>query len=252
MHKKVKQKREILIILICIVLIAISMVVIKEPKLDGLLKEATISINKLATPKVIIQNDAENNATTNELKKEILELKEALKLRKTLSEYSVETATILSRNKSYWLNNIIIDKGKRNGLSENMAVITDSGMIGILSKVYKTSSEVKLITSNDTANKISVSIKVGETDTYGILNGYDKKDNLIKVIGVDKNIEIKSGDVVLTSGLSEYIPKGLYIGKVKKVERDKYNLSKSLYIETKQDFNNIHYVTVLKEVKWFQ
>ena len=159
MHKKVKQKREILIILICIVLIAISMVVIKDPKLDGLLKEATISINKLTTPKVIIQNDAENNATTNELKKEISELKEALKLRKTLSEYSAETATILSRNKSYWLSNIIIDKGKRNGLSENMAVITDSGMIGILSKVYKTSSEVKLITSNDTANKISVSIK---------------------------------------------------------------------------------------------
>lgn len=252
MHKKVKRKREILIILICIVLIIISMVVIKEPKLDGLLKGATISINKLITPKVIIQNDIKNDATTDELKKEISELKEALKLRKTLSEYSVETATILSRNKSYWLNNIIIDKGKREGLSENMAVITDNGMIGILSKVYKTSSEVKLITSNDTANKISVSIKVGETDTYGILNGYDKNDNLIKVTSIDKNVEIKNGDIVLTSGLSEYIPRGLYIGKVKKVERDKYSLSKSLYIETKQDFNNIHYVTVLKEVKWFQ
>ena len=252
MHKKVKQKREILIILICIALIVISMFVIKDSKLDGLLKEATISVNKLATPKVIIQRDTENDATTNELKKEISELKEALKLRKTLSEYNVETATILSRNKSYWLNNIIIDKGKRDGLSENMAVVTDSGMIGILSKVYKTSSEVKLITSNDTANKISVSIKVGETDTYGILNGYDKKNNLIKVTGVDKNIEIKNDDVVLTSGLSEYIPRGLYIGKVKKVERDKYSLSKTLYIETKQDFNNIHYVTVLKEAKWFQ
>ena len=249
MHKKVKQKREILIILICIALIVISMLVIKDSKLDGLLKEATISVNKLATPKVIIQRDTENDATTNELKKEISELKEALKLRKTLSEYNVETATILSRNKSYWLNNIIIDKGKRDGLSENMAVVTDSGMIGILSKVYKTSSEVKLITSNDTANKISVSIKVGETDTYGILNGYDKKNNLIKVIGIDKNIEIKNDDVVLTSGLSEYIPRGLYIGKVKKVERDKYSLSKTLYIETKQDFNNIHYVTVLKEAK---
>ena len=249
MHKKVKQKREILIILICIVLIVISMIVIKDPKLDGLLKEATISVNKLATPKVIIQHDTENNATTNELKKEISELKEALKLRKALSEYSVETATILSRNKSYWLNNIIIDKGKRDGLSENMAVVTDSGMIGVLSKVYKTSSEVKLITSNDVANKISVSIKVGETDTYGILNGYDKKNSLIKVIGIDKNIDIKNDDIVLTSGLSEYIPRGLYIGKVKKVERDKYSLSKTLYIETKQDFNNIHYVTVLKEIK---
>ena len=252
MHKKVKRKREILIILICIALIIISMVVIKEPKLDGLLKGATISINKLITPKVIIQNDIKNDATTDELKKEISELKEALKLRKTLSEYSVETATILSRNKSYWLNNIIIDKGKREGLSENMAVITDSGMIGLISKVYKTSSELKLFTSNDTAKKISVSIKVGDTDTYGILNGYDKNDNLIKVTGIDKNVEIKNGDIVLTSGLSEYIPRGLYIGKVKKVERDKYSLSKSLYIETKQDFNNIHYVTVLKEVKWFQ
>lgn len=249
MHKKVKKREKILIIITCIILIIVSMIMIKNPQLDGLLKEATMSINKLTTPKVISQDNVENSATTNELKQEISELKEALELKKTLSEYSVETATVLSRNKSYWLNSIVIDKGKKDGLAENMAVITTDGMVGILSKVYKTSSEVKLITSSDTANKISVSIKIDSTDTYGILNGYNKDENLIKVIGVDKNIEIKKDDIVLTSGLSEYIPRGLYIGKVKKVERDKYGLSKSLYIETKQNFNNIHYVTVLKDAK---
>ena len=44
-------------------------------------------------------------------------------------------------------------------------------------------------------------------------------------------------------------PRGIYIGTVDKIINDKYDLSKTLYIKTKQDFNNIHYVTILKENK---
>ena len=42
-------------------------------------------------------------------------------------------------------------------------------------------------------------------------------------------------------------PGGIYIGVVEGIESDKYNLSKTLYIKTEQDFNEIHYVTILKE-----
>ena len=41
-------------------------------------------------------------------------------------------------------------------------------------------------------------------------------------------------------------PGGIYIGTVEKVESDKYDLSKTVYIKTYQNFNDIHYVTVLK------
>ncbi len=54
------------------------------------------------------------------------------------------------------------------------------------------------------------------------------------------------GDVVLTSGLGQSTPQGIYIGTVEKIESDKYNLSKNVYIKTYQDFNDIHYVTVLR------
>ena len=53
-----------------------------------------------------------------ELEAEIQELKEALELNKTLTEYEPVNATILSRNKSYWFNTITIDKGRKSGIKE--------------------------------------------------------------------------------------------------------------------------------------
>jgi len=53
----------------------------------------------------------------------------------------------------------------------------------------------------------------------------------------------------VTSGLGEVFPAGIYVGTVEKIESDKYNLSRNVYIKTKQNFNSIHYVTVLKEAK---
>lgn len=183
------------------------------------------------------------------LEKEIEELKKELDLNKTLTEYDIVNATIMSRNKSYWFNNMMIDKGKKDGIKKDMAVVTKDGLIGKISKVYYNSSEIKLITSDDINYKVSVSIKTGNGDSYAILNGYDKKSGYIKVGGVDKNSDVKEKDTIVTSGLGGMFPGGIYVGEVVKISSDKYDLSKTLYIKTNQDFNNIHYVTVLKEKK---
>ena len=127
-----------------------------------------------------------------------------------------------------------------------MAVITKNGLIGKITKVGNYSSEVKLITSDDIKFKVSVSIKTNEDDNYAILNGYDKSTGLIKLSGIDKTTNINIDDSVVTSGLGELFPSGIYVGQVKDIKNDKYNLSKIVYIKTNQDFNDIHYVTVLK------
>ena len=180
------------------------------------------------------------------LEKEIQELKEVLELNKTLTEYEPINATILSRNKSYWFNILTIDKGSSSGIREDMAVITKNGLVGKISKVYKTSSEVKLITSDDINYKVSVVVKTGEIDNYAIMNGYDSSTGLILASGIDKTTNINPGDQVLTSGLGHLFPAGIYIGEVEDIQNDRYNLSKIISIRTKQNFNDIHYVTVLK------
>lgn len=183
------------------------------------------------------------------LEKEIDELKKQLELNKTLTEYNIENATIVSRNKSYWFNNISIDKGSKSGIKEGQAVITSNGLIGKISKVSYYSSEVKLLTSDDINFKVSISIKANNTDNFAILNGYDNKTNQFILKGIDKNANIQVGDDVLTSGLGGVFPTGIYVGKIERLVNDKYDLSKTAYIKSKQDFNNIHYVTVLKEKK---
>ena len=255
--KKDKKKSIISLFIILIVLLALlsgSLLITRNK--NTFLKDGVILIEKIFMYPFTALNKEKNETQTesytiqknvNEsLEKEIQELKEKLELNKTLTEYEPINATVLSRNKSYWFNTITIDKGSKSGIKNNMAVITKNGLIGKITKVSNYSSEVKLITSDDVKFKVSVSIKTNEDDNYAILNGYDKKTGLIKISGIDKTTNINVDDSVLTSGLGEMFPSGIYVGQVKEIKNDKYNLSKIVYIKTNQDFNDIHYVTVLK------
>ncbi len=258
-RKNKKKKKYIIIGLIFSILLLLGVSLIIDRKtgmMEDFFKDGAVLINKIVmypftsirnkdtvpqTESYIIQKNI--NAS---LEKEIEELKKVLELNKTLTEYDVVNATILSRNRSYWFQTITIDKGKKSGIKKDMAVITKDGLIGKITKVSNYSSEVKLITANDKAFKVSISIRTNGVDHYAVLDGYDKKTSLIKATGIDKTAPIQVGDTVLTSGLGGMFPTGIYIGLVEKIEEDKYNLSKNVYIKTLQDFNDIHYVTVLK------
>jgi len=257
MKKKNKKKTYIIIFLSLIILLGISLFIDRKTgKIERVLKSFTTIAQQVAIyPFTALNNDKNNNQNesyiiqknvNSSLEKEIKELKDALDLNKTLTEYSPINATILSRNKSYWFNTINIDKGKKSGIEKNMAVITKNGLIGKISKVYNNTSEIKLLTSDDTNFKVSIAIKTNEIDNYAILNGYDKKTGLITASGIDKTTTINIGDKVLTSGLGEMFPAGIYIGTVEKITSDKFNLSKTIHIKTNQNWSDIHYVTVLK------
>ena len=258
MKKKKKNNKKKLITIISIIVISIGLISVSLLLHfnNTFLKDTAMIIEKIIMYPFTALNKEKNESQSesyliqkninSSLEKEIQELKDALELNKTLTEYVPVNSTILSRNKSYWFNTITIDKGKSSGIKKNMAVITKNGLLGRISNVSRNSSEVKLITSDDVNFKVGIVIKTNDVDNYAILNGYDKKKNLITVTGIDKTTNINIGDAVLTSGLGEMFPAGIYIGEVQEIQNDKYNLSKIVKIKTKQDFNDIHYVTVLK------
>ena len=264
MYKNKKKKQmnlKVLIIVVAVVVIfglAVSVYMSRSPFLgEGIIKDIVTVINKVVMYPFTALNGEKNvdqsesyliqkNANAS-LEEEIQELKDVLSLNNTLTEYTPINATILSRNRSYWFNQIMIDKGSNDGIKEDMAVVTKHGLVGKISKVYRNSSEIKLITSDDVNYKVSVAIQTGNGDSYAILNGYDADTECVMVTGVDKMSTVKKGDTIVTSGLGGMFPGGIYVGVVEDVKSDKYDLSKTLYIKTSQDFNNIHYVTVLKE-----
>ena len=183
-----------------------------------------------------------------ELKDNIKELKNILDLNNTLTEYNIVNATVISRNKN-WFNTINIDKGSNDGLKEDMIVISKGGLIGKIIKTSFYTSEVKLITTSNLDLKISVSIKHDDNYTYGILSGYNKDSKLLLVNDIIDNTNITKGDLVLTSGLSETYPKGIIVGYVDNIKTDHLGISKIISVKSEVDFNNIFYVSVLKEAK---
>lgn len=181
-----------------------------------------------------------------ELRREIAALKEELNIEYVLSDYDKLNATVLSRNIGYWYNTITIDKGSYNGVETDMVAVNSTGLIGKVIKTTTFTSDIRLITTSDTNNRISVSISNGENKLNGLIKGYDYKENKLEVEGISNTEEVNIGDKVYTSGLGGVFPSGILIGSVESIDTDEYDLAKIIKVTPSADFDDINYVTILK------
>ena len=78
---------------------------------------------------------------------------------KDISKYDPISTTVIARNPDQWMNTIVIDKGSKAGIKNNMAVMTSEGLIGRTTKVNQFSSQVDLISTNTRVGKLSVNIQ---------------------------------------------------------------------------------------------
>ena len=184
-------------------------------------------------------------AQIEELQEEVTELKSTLELNSTLSEYTYLNATVVNRNVGYWYNTLTIDKGSKNGINKGDAVITNNGLVGEIIKVSNFSSTVKLLTTDEISNKISIKIQSEDKKHYGLLTGYDQKKNVYKIEGITESDKIKKGDMVATTGLTNYFPSGILIGHVSKIVKDEYDLNSIVEVTPSVSFDNIRVVTIL-------
>lgn len=274
-RRNTRIKHIYLIVLLVVIIIAVLSYVIKSDKklnmFESLIKDSVVSVQKIIyTPiknfstmiddffslkdvleenknlKSNVEKIESLEAENMELKQEINKLKQELNIEYVLSEYDYLNATVVSRNSLYWYNTLTIDKGTHNGIEEGMVVINSTGLIGKIVNVSTFSSDVKLITTNDTNNKISVTITNGENRLTGLINGYSYEDGYLKVEGISNTETVNIGDYVYTSGLGGVFPSGILIGQVENVVTDVYDLSKIINVKPSANFDDINYVTILK------
>lgn len=264
----------IVIILIILLLIIFSFTLKEDRKLskaESLLKDGLIYSEKIITYpfNYIKENikeykklkDANKNnniletsidridsieAENIELRRQLETLKEELNINYTLSDYEYLNATVISRNVGYWHNKITINKGTYNGVEKDMVVISSKGLIGKVIKTSTFTSDVRLITTSDTSNKISVHISNGDNNLYGLINSYDYNKNVLELEGISNTKDVNIGDYVYTSGLGGVFPTGILIGIVEEITTDSYDLAKIIKVKPSADFNDINYVSILK------
>jgi rod shape-determining protein MreC len=183
-------------------------------------------------------------AQVHELEKDNNELRDILGEEETLSDFEPLQATVIGRNPDRWHEMIIINKGKTNGIKKNMAVVTAHGLIGKVKTVNQFSSTVQLLSAMDPKNRISAIVQ-GETDVFGLVEGYDKEKKALLIKAIPSGVEIKKGQNVITSGLGGVFPKGLQIGKVIDVKPDQYGLNQTALVEPGADFYDLENIIVI-------
>lgn len=274
-RKNLKNRRLFLVILIIVIVSAVLFYTIKKDRnlntFEAFTKDIVVEVQKIFYKPInvfsnmieeftslkevkkenqILKSNVEKMEATEaeniELKQEIERLKGELNIDHVLTDYDYLNATVISRNSFYWYNMLTIDKGSHNGIKEGMVVINSTGLIGKITNVSTFSSDVKLITTNDTNNKISVTVTNGDTKLTGIINGYDYKKGLLTVEGISNTATVNNGDYVYTSGLGGVFPSGILIGKVEGITTDVYDLSKIINVKPSAKFDDINFVTVLK------
>ena len=276
LKKKIKAKHIILIIILLVILFIAFFSYTLNPnrklnKFESFIKDTITSVEKiiiypfrLVFDKVDDYNELkdirkkynellpeiermESLKTENiELRRELNSMKEELAIEHNLSDYEYLNATVISRNIGHWYNTITIDKGSYNGVKPDMVVVSSKGLIGRVVSTTTFTSDVRLITSNDTLNKISITISNGKTNVNGLIKSYNYNTGYLEVEGISNTIKVTEGEYVYTSGLGGVFPSGILIGTVENITTDEYDLTKIIDVIPSANFDDINYVAILK------
>ncbi|HEY4239941.1 MAG TPA: rod shape-determining protein MreC [Kofleriaceae bacterium] len=141
---------------------------------------------------------------------------------------------------------ISIDRGARE-VVPGMPVITGSGPVGRISKVYGDYADVRLISDKDS----KVDVVIPRTGGRGLLVGLGRDDAytcriewLERTTPTAPDAKLQVGDDVVTSGLGESFPPGLVVGKVAKITGDD-GMFQTVEVTPSVDVSRVRAVMVL-------
>ncbi|WP_250277682.1 rod shape-determining protein MreC [[Clostridium] colinum] len=208
------------------------------------------NINKLENENEELKIELElKNQELNRLKqleRENEKLSELLDASSRYGEYSTITCNIIARDPGNWYETFTIDKGSSSGIKKNMVVLAFGGLVGKVEDVGENYAKVSSIINGT----YSVSSKTLRTDDEGFIKGDISNKGMLKMDYIDKDAEIKEGDEIVTSHLSDIYPAGITIGYVTSVSLDSNNkLSKTATIKPAVDFKHLEKVLVIDKDK---
>ena len=184
-----------------------------------------------------------------QLKRENELLKEQLGLLETI-QYEAIPARIIAKDPNNQFYAIILNKGIKDGIKRNMAVIAyQNGIEGLVGRIIEVSSHASIVLPIFESSSY-IAARLSTSRYEGLVNGRgsDTSNLVMQCVRKSAKNEIQLGDIIVTSGFQSLYPPEIAIGRVKKIEEPKYVSSLEISVEPILDFSRIEYVFILKDV----
>jgi rod shape-determining protein MreC len=194
---------------------------------------------------------SELKAQNEELRQMVSELEEYRQeaerlqgIQKLSDTYGIEgmTCHIIGVSGDSWNRVLTIDKGSDDGISVGLPVMGTSGLVGQVKSCTPHTADVRLL--QDSSSGVAVLLQSSRAE--GLLKG--NIDGLLYLEDVDSDVEVKVGDVVVTSGLGGGYFRGLIVGTVVRVEDSNGQAIRKIVVSPNDTISGLEEVMVVTDV----
>lgn len=147
---------------------------------------------------------------------------------------------VMAVDTSPYRHQVVIDKGKIDGVYEGQPVINEKGIVGQVTFVGAHNSRIMLLTDTNSA----IPVQVIRNDIRVIASGNGTIDG-IQLEHIPTSTDIQTDDLLVTSGLGGIYPEGYPVAYVKVVERDNRREFANIVAKPVVDFDRLRYLLLI-------
>ena len=183
------------------------------------------------------------NLTASEYASENQRLRALLGYKQVAIQFDLVAAGVIGRDSMTWSGVIVINRGTMDGVANNMAVVTEMGLVGHVLEASANTSKVQLIL--DPRSSVGTLVQRADSRVAGIVEGDMNNPTHPRMVNIPKDADVQVEDAVVTSGFGGVYPKGIVVGKIKEMHNDEGGLLKYGVIETSVNFEKLEDVAVI-------
>lgn len=193
--------------------------------------------------------EAENDALKADLlwaqmvEEENLRLRNYLGMKEQYPSFLLEEGTVIGSEASGYVTVLTLNRGSIHGISPNMPVIVQSGVVGYVSEVGLNWCKVCTILERES----SIGARISGSGYTGVVQGKysSANDGICQMVYIEEGAEIEVGDIVVSSGVGSVYPADLVIGTVESLDYDAYNHTVIANVKTSVDFTDLRYMMIV-------
>lgn len=159
-------------------------------------------------------------------------------------QYTYIPATVVHSTYNKRNNYITLKAGKAQGIERGMGVFSAEGIVGIVYNVSEHFSVVKTVLTEN----INVDVMVKKTGEFGLLKWNGSNPRVCQIAGISNDLPVKKWTTIVTRGGSGIFPKGIPVGKIKRIGDVEGKPLWDIDVLLAADLRKIQYVYVIKNL----
>ena len=173
-------------------------------------------------------------------------LRQLLALREQRRDLTFESALIVARDASNWASLLTINKGTLYDVAVGDCVLDENGnLVGIVTEAGLNWATVRTILDSETgigARVFRSNLNALAQGDFGLMD-----EQFLKLGYLSTDSDIMAGDLIITSGLGDYLPSKLVIGYVEEMRANEDGLSRYAVIRPEANIDELTQVFVVTD-----